>query len=191
MLRYLPVVAAAAALLQQGNAQQYQNGTTESVKLHWISGSAPPYTSGTTFGLPWARGKHFPNSTVFDLSDSESDLQSWVTAYWNDGSIKWTGHAVPAADTSPDNYVVTASPGSGSPSKTAGIQTLESSEGFTVDTGKIQVSFPKTGNSVIGEMKTSSGEDRWTERQACLALPVWCRRRHWKQRQHFNWILQL
>lgn len=98
MLRYLPVVAATAALFQQGNAQQYQNGTTESVKLHWISGSAPSYTSGTTFGLPWARGKHFPNSTVFDLSDSESDLQSWVTAYWNDGSIKWTGHAVPAAD---------------------------------------------------------------------------------------------
>ena len=158
MLQYLPVVAATAALLQQGNAQQYQNGTTESVKLHWISGSAPSYTSGTTFGLPWARGKHFPNSTVFDLSDSESDLQSWVTAYWNDGSIKWTGHAVPAADFSPDNYVVTASPGSVGSPKTAGIQTSESSEGFTVDTGKIQVSFPKTGNSVIGEIKTSSGK---------------------------------
>jgi hypothetical protein len=158
MLQYLPVVVATAALFQQGNAQQYQNGTTESVKLHWISGSAPSYTSGTTFGLPWARGKHFPNSTVFDLSDSESDLQSWVTAYWNDGSIKWTGHAVPAADVSPDNYVVTASPGSVSSPKTAGIQTSESPEGFTVDTGKIQVSFPKTGNSVIGEIKTSSGK---------------------------------
>jgi hypothetical protein len=158
MFRYLPTIAATAALLQQGNAQQYQNGTTESVKLHWISGSAPSYSSGTTFGLPWARGKHFPNTTVFDLSDSESDLQSWVTAYWNDGSIKWTGHAVPAADTSPDNYIVTASPGSESSAKAAGIETSESSEEITVNTGKIQVSFPKTGNNVIGEIKTSSGK---------------------------------
>jgi hypothetical protein len=158
MLRYLLTLAATAALLPQGSAQQYQNSTTESVKLHWISGSAPSYSSGTTFGLPWARGKHFPNSTVFDLSDSESDLQSWVTAYWNDGSIKWTGHAVSAVETSPENYVVTASPGSVSSPKAAGIKASESSEGFTVDTGKIQVSFPKTGNSVIGEIKTSSGK---------------------------------
>jgi hypothetical protein len=158
MFRYLPTIAATAALFEQCSSQQFQNSTTESVKLHWISGSAPSYSSGTTFGLPWARGKHFPNSTVFGLSDSESDLQSWVTAYWNDGSIKWTGHAVPAVNTSPENYIVTASPGSGSSTKAAGIETSESSEGFTVDTGKIQVSFPKSGNSVIGEIKTSSGK---------------------------------
>lgn len=158
MFRHLLTVTATAALFQLGSTQQYQNSTTESVKLHWINGSAPSYSSGTTFGLPWARGRHFPNNTVFGLSDSESNLQSWVTAYWNDGSIKWTGHAVPAEGTIPDGYIVTASPGSGSSAQAAGLKTSESTEGVTVDTGKIQVSFPKTGNSVIGELKTSSGK---------------------------------
>lgn len=71
--------AATAALIQSGSAQQYTNNSAESVNVRWISGPAPAYSSGTTFGLPWARGKFFPNSTTFGLA--EGDLQSWITAY--------------------------------------------------------------------------------------------------------------
>jgi hypothetical protein len=133
--------AAAAALVQSGSTQQFSNSTTESVNVRWISGTAPIYSSGTTFGLPWARGKFFSNSTTFGVS--EGDLQSWVTAYWNDGSIKWTGHAIPAAETSLEEYTVTATSSDGKSSQAAGLTTSSSDDEYVVNTGKIAVTFPR------------------------------------------------
>jgi hypothetical protein len=152
---FLTFTVAAAALVQSGIAQQYSNSTAESVNVRWISGSAPAYSSGTTFGLPWAYGKFFPNSTTFGVSEGE--LQSWITAYWNDGSIKWTGHAIPATETSLDQYTITAASGSGSSPQAAGLTTSSSDSESTVNTGKITVTFPKTGSNVIGKITTSGG----------------------------------
>lgn len=157
MFRSWSTIAAAAALLRGGSAQQYQNNSAESVNVHWLGDSTPSYSTGTTFGLPWARGKFFPNGTSFSISGGGA-LGSWATAYWNDGSIKWTGHAIPAAETSLDQYVITATSGAGNTSQPTDLTVSSSSEAITVNTGKIQVSFPRSGNNVIGKIETSGGK---------------------------------
>jgi hypothetical protein len=62
------------------------------VALHWLEG-APSMDLGQTFGAAWPRGA-LPRSTSFAMNTA-IPVQSWVTATWPDGSIKWTAHALP------------------------------------------------------------------------------------------------
>src|SRR4051812_930011 len=66
--------------------------------LHWLEGAAPAALAGTTWGMPWPRGAHAAG-TSFALHTSAGaavPVQSWPLAFWPDGSLKWTGHALPA-----------------------------------------------------------------------------------------------
>ncbi|KAL6709387.1 hypothetical protein ACN47E_001794 [Coniothyrium glycines] len=123
-------------------------------KVKWIDGT-PDYLAGVTFGLPWPRGQHLANSTTFAVS-GDAQLQSWVTAYWPDGSLKWTGHALGASDVPADEYTITASgPRSTNSSFSRvkrqhdGIQVNNSDDEVTVSTGKIEASFPKSGSVLV------------------------------------------
>ena len=156
MPRLFSPLTAVAGLLGSVTAQAYTNTSSESVQVRWI-GSTPEYHSGTTFGLPWARGKHFPNSTRFSAS-GDIDLQSWATAYWTDGSLKWTAHAIPETENIADEYTITASSGSPRTSQSAGIAVTDSDGSVIVDTGKISASFPKTGAVVVENIETASGK---------------------------------
>lgn len=136
--------------------------STGSVKVHWI-GDTPEYNSGTTFGVPWPQGKFYPNSTDFTISAGSDDisLQSWVTGYWRDGSIKWSGHAIPETDDIPDEYTVKAVRKSAkrfTARATDGVTVDESDEAITVNTGKITASFPKSGNILVKSIKTAAGK---------------------------------
>jgi hypothetical protein len=79
---------------------------SDAVKVKWLEGQ-PDYTSGVTFGLPWPRGQHLANATSFSIS-GDAQLQSWATAYWPDGSLKWTGHAIAATETPPTEYTISS-----------------------------------------------------------------------------------
>ena len=64
------------------------------MKLKWLDGQ-PNQSTGVTWGVPWKKGLLDRNESVI-LSDSEGGkvgVQTWPTAYWPDGSVKWTGHA--------------------------------------------------------------------------------------------------
>ncbi|KAI5365524.1 putative yetA-like protein [Septoria linicola] len=156
MARLFLTLGAVAGLLSSTIAQRFANSSSESITVKWV-GSTPEYLSGTTFGLPWSKGKHFPNSTQFSISGGV-DLESWATAYWTDGSYKWTAHAIPETDSLLDEYMVTASSGATNSTKSAGLAITDSAEGVTVDTGKIKASFPKTGNIIVGSIETSGGK---------------------------------
>ncbi|OLN86180.1 Uncharacterized protein YetA [Colletotrichum chlorophyti] len=163
MSRIVLGLVALSGLLGSGSAQGV-NSTSNSATVKWL-GRTPAHNTGTTFGLPWARGKHYPNSTEFSLADGGS-LQTWVTAYWSDGSIKWTGHAIPDSDTILDEYTVSASSSSNSTTRfsrarrqqSSGLAVTDSSDAVSVDTGKLSLTFPKSGNAVVGEVKTASGK---------------------------------
>ncbi|KAE8352307.1 hypothetical protein BDV28DRAFT_135384 [Aspergillus coremiiformis] len=134
------------------------------IKINWL-GEAPEHHTGTTFGLPWPQGEYRFNDTTFTISGQSKDseqipLQSWVTGYWRDGSIKWTGHAIPPLDTIEGEYRVSASASSPSnPSDgPSGLTVVDTADGISVDTGKLTISFPKQGNSVVGSITTSSGK---------------------------------
>jgi len=71
-------------------------------EIVWLDNSPPPAHEGQCWGVPWPRGT-VPARAAFRALTGEGKsvpLQSWVTAWWPDGSIKWTGHATPA-DTAP------------------------------------------------------------------------------------------
>jgi hypothetical protein len=146
------------------NLAGYASAQT-TVNVKWIEGT-PNSISGTTFGLPWKRGQHLANATTFTASSGIS-LQSWVTAYWPDGSIKWTGHAIGASNTPSTEYTITATgPGNNTihrfrrqeTNSTGDISVIDSSEEVVVDTGKVTVSFPKSGNVLISSIVALGGK---------------------------------
>ena len=134
-----------------------------SIKVSWLEG-APKINTGTTFGIPWARGQHLANATTF-TTDS-GDLQSWVTAYWPDGSIKWSGHALAASESAANAYTITASgPGNSTLTgqrrqidKQSAIKVEDTARDIIVNTGKITASCPKTGNVLVSEIKSEGGK---------------------------------
>ncbi|KAI8936637.1 hypothetical protein NX059_007036 [Plenodomus lindquistii] len=132
---------------------------SSSVTVKWLE-STPDYLGGVTFGLPWPRGQHLANATTFTASDN-AQLQSWVTAYWPDGSLKWTGHALGASDSPADEYTITASGPdnttfSQSKRRSGGIQVTSIGDEIVVDTGKITASFPRSGNVLVTSIKCGS-----------------------------------
>lgn len=145
------------------SAQQYANDSSnvETVSVRWL-GSTPAYHSGTTFGLPWSQGRH--HSEVVEFSASGDGLviplQSWATAYWPDGSVKWTGHAIPASDDIHEEFIVTARHGSNISiaADTPKVTVTESEASIGVDTGALNVSFAKTGDILISNIGTASGK---------------------------------
>lgn len=66
--------------------------------LLWLDGAAPSSHEGQSWGYPWPRGtKYSTRGYQFRDGGGPIPVQSWPLAWWPDGSIKWTGHAIPAA----------------------------------------------------------------------------------------------
>lgn len=71
-----------------------------STSLSWLDKAAPPRFDGTTLGVPWPRGtvKATQALKLTDANGQEVASQSWPLAYWPDGSLKWSAHAVAGAE---------------------------------------------------------------------------------------------
>ena len=66
--------------------------------LRWLDS---PGGQGVTWGVPWPRGAVSPDApfALTGPGGQETPVQSWVTATWPDGSVKWSAHAaVPPGD---------------------------------------------------------------------------------------------
>src|SRR5882672_3836211 len=65
----------------------------------WLDGHAPTVPTGVTWGTPWALGKHTQTAhfCVREPGGALLPLQTWPLAYWPDGSLKWTAHAMSAS----------------------------------------------------------------------------------------------
>ena len=96
--RFLGTAAALPALatLAPATAQTANTGRPAAMPsataLHWLDGAAPARFEGATFGVPWPRGVLKADAGPFALGASA--VQTWPLAYWPDGSLKWTAHAV-------------------------------------------------------------------------------------------------
>src|SRR5690606_14982220 len=104
---------------------------------HWLTGSAPGAKTGATFGLPWPQGALQASETLAlrDAAGKSVPLQTWHTAFWPDGSIKWTAHAIPAAVDTGDRMKIEK----GSPAQPKqAVSVTESNGSVVVDTGKIR-----------------------------------------------------
>jgi hypothetical protein len=82
-------------------------------------------------------------------------VQSWPLAYWPDGSLKWTGHALPSTASTVDTLELSA----GSPASPDHPLTVkETPDSFEIDTGVIRAHVARSGQKIIPRI-TREGRD--------------------------------
>jgi hypothetical protein len=150
------VVAPASAAATSATQAQ---ATADPNALRWLDGAAPATHAGLAWGLPWARGQ-FKKGQAFALRDAQGAahaLQTWPLAYWPDGSLKWTGHAVPPAVTPGVGWAVqgaSAAPTSAGPA----VSVEESADAITIDTGVIRCVLPRKGAVLVASVQRAGVE---------------------------------
>lgn len=96
--------AAAAAVAGDRSAPPAGEAQPGETALHWLEG-VPASFQGTTWGVPWPQGR-VPADASFELRAADGAakanvgtegtvVQSWPLAYWPDGTLKWSAHALP------------------------------------------------------------------------------------------------
>ncbi|MGA2261662.1 MAG: hypothetical protein ABSH28_09525 [Acidobacteriota bacterium] len=129
----------------------------QGVSLLWLDRVAPSVELGVSFGVPWPQGILQKNSALaLSAADGKTvPLQSWPLAYWPDGSIKWTGHALSAnAGLSGPLTLLPGNPAV----PPAAIRALQHAGGIDIDSGAIQCTIPSEGSSFIGSIKMNGRE---------------------------------
>jgi len=119
----------------------------ESVKLVWLE-QPPSVPAGVTWGIPWPEGALLRDEplTLLGPSGERLPVQSWATAFWPDGSVKWTAHAASVTDPVPGSYrIVRGEPvAPGVP-----VTVRESDDVIEIDTGAIRCLLNRGGASFI------------------------------------------
>ncbi|MCK9793469.1 Tat pathway signal sequence domain protein [Isoptericola sp. 4D.3] len=119
------------------------------VEVRWLEGGTPAaLAAGATWGVPWPRGA-LPGDQRFALataSGADVPVQTWTTAWWPDGSVKWTAHAVSGSAPRAESYRLTP----GTPARGEHAITVQEDPGrIVVDTGVVQVEFGRHGDKVV------------------------------------------
>ncbi|SDY03219.1 hypothetical protein SAMN05421736_101185 [Evansella caseinilytica] len=117
------------------------------MKLRWLK-AEPKIAVGVTWGVPWKKGvlNRHVSIALRTRQNNKPSVQTWPLAYWPDGSVKWTGHASVFAGDPANEYVLTmeeSSPGD------EGIQIRETEENIEVDTGCLQCTVSKSGETFL------------------------------------------
>ena len=166
-VKHTAVLAAATQLPTLLRAQSPAAPVKGGVPLHWLEGAAPAVLPGTTWGVPWPRGQ-LARDASFLLQSAAGEsvaVQSWPLAYWPDGSLKWTGHAV-GGDT-PRAESFTLAPGTpAAPAKAVSV--TEDATHVQVDTGVIQCRVAKRGPALIATLVRDGREIARDGRLVCL-----------------------
>jgi len=130
--------------------------------VRWLDGVPPSECFGTTWGVAWPRGAH-ARDTAFQMhtrSGGESGglggdsvpVQTWPLAYWPDGTLKWTAHAIGAAVPLSTDYVI--GPGvSAAPPQALVVSETEKT--IVIDTGVIRVTVVRGGPVLIEKIERS------------------------------------
>lgn len=148
--RDLLILSAAVGVLGFGEAQgAYAKGATPVTDLRWLDGEAPAAHDGATFGVPWPRGALKPSQSfrIVSKSGEEAPAQSWPIAYWPDGSLKWSAHAV-SAGVGMDGLSVT--PGKAK-APAAPVTVTKTEELITIASGDLVWRLPTSGRVLVSE----------------------------------------
>ena len=120
------------------------------VELRWLEGGVPAeFAGGTTWGVPWPRGAFAPDQQFALTTPAGAALpvQSWPTAWWPDGSVKWTAHAISGDHRAEETYRLAA--GEPAEPRTRNDQRERAGKQIVVDTGVIAVTFARSGDRLV------------------------------------------
>ncbi len=152
-----PAISAQAGRLNVEASELLPQGSAKSVPLNWLDRATPSVNAGASFGVPWPKGMLQKNA-AFALAAGDGKrvpVQSWPLAYWPDGSLKWTGHAISAGPSL--SGPLTLLPGQPALPQTS-VRTVRNAGGIDIDTGAIQCRIPSDGASFIESLKIAGRE---------------------------------
>lgn len=165
--------AAAAALTQP--TQQAASAAAAAItpaELQWLDGKIPEALTGATWGTPWPRGAvkagaPFTLRSAGSSKEEEVPLQTWPLAYWPDGSLKWTGHAIGPNIVKAEKFVLT--PGK-SPSVKAQtkVTVRQTADAIDIDTSVIKCQVPKRGDAIFTVIERGGKPIAANGRLVCL-----------------------
>ena len=118
------------------------------VRLDWLGGQPPASPQSVSWGVPWPKGK-VQKSDSFVLKAADGTVipeQTWPLAYWPDGSLMWSGHAIAA--TAAMGGPLQLALGSAGDSA-ARLTCTQDDRAITIDTGAIVARLPKQGPNLI------------------------------------------
>ncbi|HEY8979558.1 MAG TPA: Tat pathway signal sequence domain protein [Streptomyces sp.] len=130
------------------------SGDRDPVTLDWLEDGGLGAAPGSTLGVPWPMGTFSEDQTfaVTDAAGKDVPVQTWPIAYWPDGSLKWTAHAVSSGEGK-----LTLAPGT--PAAPGKKVTVDKSGGtIDVSTGAIAVRIGKSGATIIKSVTRGSTE---------------------------------
>ncbi|MCX5419497.1 Tat pathway signal sequence domain protein [Streptomyces sp. NBC_00078] len=124
------------------------------VTLDWLEDGGLGAAPGSTVGVPWPKGAHQPDQTfaVTDADGKAVPVQSWPIAYWPDGSLKWSAHAL----SSGSGKLTLAAGDAAAPAQKVTVH----KSGGTIDisTGVITVKIGRNGSTIIRSVTRGSTE---------------------------------
>ena len=127
--------------------------------VRWLDGQAPAVAQGVTWGTPWPRGrlKSAKNLSLRASSGDSVSLQSWPLAYWPDGSLKWTAHALAPGQVTGDGpfEVVTQRASAQAPKP---LRVAETAGVIEIDTGLMQCRVNRQGPSIVATLTRDGRE---------------------------------
>ncbi|KAL0579652.1 hypothetical protein V5O48_002348 [Marasmius crinis-equi] len=123
----------------------------DGVDLKWLDGKAPTATPiGSAFGVPWAQGEVDKTTPIAVTAGGSSiPVQTWPLAYWPDGSLKWSGHALAANSGLSDELQLAI----GTPAEPQNPVSVDESGGsITVSTGSFTAKFNTSGTTLVDSL---------------------------------------
>ena len=140
---------APSALLHGASATAAPRTGPIEAAVEWLDGEPPADgCEGQTWGVAWPQGRVRENAQ-FALAGADGasvPMQSWTTAVWPDGSLKWTAHAMPGGTPPQPGYRLTA----GRPAASAEpISVRELADSIEIVSGSLRWEIGRSGTALI------------------------------------------
>lgn len=129
--------------------------TAETALVKWLKTPAR-YPAGVTWGMPWKKGM-LQRNEQFVLKGSSGELlplQTRPTAYWPDGSVKWTAHSASVLREESEFQLVKG----GTASTEYSLEIAEYDDRIEVHTGPMECILNKSGTDVIRLIRKGTRE---------------------------------
>ncbi|WP_052863408.1 exo-rhamnogalacturonan lyase family protein [Streptomyces niger] len=146
-------LGSASAVAADGPGRRAAGGPVE---LTWLEDGGLGAAPGSTVGVPWPKGAYEAGQefTLTDGGGKAVPVQTWPLAYWPDGSLKWTAHAV-GPQSAAEKYTLEA----GAPAAPAKKVTVDRGGGTVeVDTGVITARIGTSGAILVKSVRRGTTE---------------------------------
>ncbi len=118
--------------------------------IHWLGKETPDSFAGVTWGVAWPKGTvSAEKAFLLQGTARPRQLQSWPLAWWPDGTVKWSAHAL--GGDLPEGERLTVIPVEKT-SEPAAIAS-ETEDGWVIDTGNVQARVSRKGDSLVTEIR--------------------------------------